>query len=285
MAEDSFGSIVLAWLLNNGITALVILVIGLVVLKFMEKPLSILVRAMVPADTFPSPEAEKKREDTLIKVAMGTARVVVWIIIVLMIFTEVGIPVVPLLAGVGVIGLAISFGAQYIVRDIVTGIFIVMENQFRIGDVISINERVAGVVEDMSLRVTKIRDVEGTVHFVPNGEINITSNMSKDFSKIHLVVGVSYDTDIDQVEKVVNEVGEAIATDEAFEDMIIEAPKFERVAGFGPSEVNVQITGIVKPKKQWKVSGEFQKRLKVAFDKNGIVIPFPQQVIHYAKEK
>lgn len=284
MIDQSFGDLVLGWILNNGISALFVLVIGLLVLKFMKRPIEMAVRAMIPADTFPSPEAEKKREDTLIQVVMGTTRIVIWVITILMIFTELGIPVLPLLAGIGVLGLAISFGAQYVVRDIVTGVFIVMENQFRIGDVIDING-IGGVVEDMSLRITKIRDVDGTVHFIPNGEVKVASNKTKDFSKINLKIGVAYDTDIDKVERVINELGEEMAKDEAFEDMIVEAPKFERITDFGPYEINIKITGTVKPKRQWKVSGEIQRRIKVAFEKNGIEIPYPQQVIHYAKEK
>lgn len=284
MIDQSFGDLVLGWILNNGISALFVLVIGLLVLKFMKRPIEAVIRAMIPADTFPSPEAEKKREDTLIQVVMGTAKIVIWVITILMIFTELGIPILPLLAGVGVLGLAISFGAQYVVRDIVTGVFIVMENQFRVGDVIDING-ISGVVEDMSLRITKIRGVDGTVHFIPNGEVKVASNKTKDFSKINLKIGVAYDTDIDKVERVINELGEEMAKDEAFEDMIVEAPKFERITDFGPYEINIKITGTVKPKRQWKVSGEIQRRIKVAFEKNGIEIPYPQQVIHYAKEK
>jgi len=284
MIDQSFGELILNWLVNNGIPAIIILIIGLIVLKFMKKPLEMLVRAIIPSANFPSPEAEKKREDTLLQVTLGTAKVIVWIVMILMIFTKLGIPVLPLLAGVGVLGLAISFGAQYVVRDILTGLFIVMENQFRIGDIIDING-ISGSVEEMSLRVTKIRDANGAVHFIPNGEIATASNKSKDFSKVNFVIRVSYEADIDQVEKIINETGEKLAKDKEFKEKIEEAPKFVRVADFGPSEINIKISGTVKPKEQWKVAGEMKRRLKAAFDKNGIEIPLPQQVIHYAKEK
>jgi small conductance mechanosensitive channel len=183
-----------------------------------------------------------------------------------------------------VIGLAIGFGAQYIIRDFFTGLFIILENQYRVGDVICIQDK-CGMVENINLRMTVIRDAEGAVHHIPNGEIKIATNKTKGFARVNLVVGVAYDTDIEKVKKVVNQVGQDMAKDPEWKDRIIKAPEFIRVDNFGASSVDIKISGEVKPLEQWGVLGELRKRIKIAFDKEGIEIPFPQRVIRQIKDK
>ena len=142
-----------------------------------------------------------------------------------------------------------------------------------------------GSVEDITLRKTIVRDLDGTVHHIPNGEIKRASNKSKDFARVNLEVGVSYSDDLEKVIEVVNKVGQELAEDPEWKNDIIKAPHFLRVNDFADSAVMIKILGDTKPSKQWAVTGEFRKRLKIAFDKEGIEIPFPQRVIHSVNDK
>jgi len=210
--------------------------------------------------------------------------VIVWISVILMIISEFGVNIGPLLAGAGVIGLAVGFGAQYIIRDFFTGLFIILENQYRVGDVVCI-DTICGTVEDINLRMTVLRDIDGAVHHIPNGEIKIATNKTKGFARINLVIGVAYDTDIDKVKNVINKVGQEIANDPKWKDKIFKAPEFIRIDNLADSSVDIKISGEVKPLEQWDVLGELRYRIKNAFDKNEIEIPFPQRVVRQVKEK
>lgn len=229
-----------------------------------------------------SPHAEKQREDTIIQIVSGVLNVVVWPMAFMAILSQIGIDIAPLIAGAGVVGVALGFGAQTLVKDLIAGLFIIVENQYRVGDVVEIVDT-AGVVEGITLRVTILRDLDGVVHHVPNGSIEVTSNMSKDFSGINLNVGVAYDSDLNKVIKIINNVGEGMAQDQDWQEKIIEAPSFLRVDQLGDSSIMVKVTGKVHPLTQWEVTGEMRKRIKEAFDKEGIEIPFPQRVIHQAR--
>ena len=200
----------------------------------------------------------------------------------LMVLSEIGVAIGPLLAAAGVAGVAIGFGGQYLIRDLISGLFIILENQYRVGDVVCFGDT-CGLVETLSLRATTMRDLDGTVHHVPHGEITKVANLSKKFARVNLNIGVSYVADLEQVEKLVNEVGEDLAQDPAWADKIIEPPRFVRVEDFADSAVIIKILGDTKPIEQWAVAGELRKRLKIAFDKAGIEIPFPQRVVHQVK--
>jgi small conductance mechanosensitive channel len=272
------------WLLTHGVRILVIIIGAYIIRRFAGIFIEKIIRKAIVPDRFLSEEAEKKREDTLITVFEGTLKVVIWAAVILMIISEIGVNIGPLLAGAGVVGLAIGFGAQYIIRDFFTGLFIILENQYRVGDVICIQDK-CGMVEDINLRMTVIRDVEGAVHHIPNGEIKMATNKTKGFARVNLVIGVAYDTDLEKVKKVVNQVGQEMTKNPEWEDKIIKAPEFIRVDNFGASSVDIKISGEVKPLEQWGVLGELRKRIKIAFDKEGIEIPFPQRVIHQIKDK
>jgi small conductance mechanosensitive channel len=200
-----------------------------------------------------------------------------------MILQEIGLEIGPVLAGAGIVGLALGFGGQYLIRDIITGLFIILENQYRIGDVVYI-DTTGGLVEDISLRKTTLRDLNGTVHHIPNGEIKLVSNFSKQYARVNLDVGISYSSDLEKVIKVINKTGNELAEDPHFKDVIISPPQFLRVDDLADSAIIVKILGDTKPLKQWEVTGELRKRIKKAFDEEGIEIPFPQRVIHQAKE-
>ncbi len=280
---QNFSEKIVPWLLSSGIRILVIIIVTFIVLRFAAVFIEKIIRRSVKANHFLSKEAEKKREDTLIKVFTATLKVIIWIAVVLMVFSEIGIDIGPMLAAAGIAGLAFGFGGQYLIRDIISGLFIIFENQYRVGDVVCF-DGTCGLVENVNLRLTIIRDTDGTVHHIPNGEIKKASNLTKQFSRINIKVGISYDSDILEVEKIVNNVGKQIAEDSEWKDSIIKAPKFLRVDDFADSAIIIKIVGETKPIKQWSVAGEFRKRLKIAFDKEGIEIPFPQVVIHQAKK-
>ena len=266
------------WLFDHGLKIVIILIGAYVVRKFAGIVMDRIIRKAVVPDNFLSKTAEKKREDTLIIVFSATFRVIIWIGAALMIVSEFGINIGPLLAGAGVVGLAVGFGAQYIIRDFFTGLFIILENQYRVGDVVCVGD-ICGSVEDINLRTTILRDVEGAVHHIPNGEIKIATNKTKGFARINLVIGVAYDTNIDKVKEVINSVGQEMNNDPEWKEKIFKAPEFIRVDNFGASSVDIKISGEVEPLEQWNVLGELRKRIKDAFDREGIEIPFPQRVV------
>ncbi len=269
---------ILPWIFTHGLKILFIFLMALllktVALRFIDR----IIRRAVPGSIFLTKSAEIKREDTLIGLFKGLLNVVIWVVAGLMILGELSINIGPLLAGAGIAGVALGFGAQYLVRDLINGFFIVFENQYRVGDVVCFGAT-CGAVEAINLRATTLRDLDGVVHHVPNGEIKITSNMSKDFSRINLDVGVSYETKLEEAIKVINRVGTELAEDPEWKDKIIQAPQFLRVDELADSAVIVKILGETKPLEQWSVTGELRRRIKVAFEEAEIEIPFPQQVV------
>jgi small-conductance mechanosensitive channel len=278
-----WSELIIPWLLSHGIKILIIVVAALLLNRILSKIIRRAIMIAVVPDSSSSEESEKKREDTLIRIFNGALAVIMLTIAVLMILQEAGLEIGPILAGAGIVGLAFGFGGQYLIRDLISGLFIILENQYRIGDVININGT-GGLVEDISLRMTTIRDLNGTVHHIPHGEIKIVSNLSKHFARVNLDIGVAYDTNLEHVIEVINRTGKEMATDPVFKESIISPPKFLRVDEFADSAIIIKILGETKPLKQWEISGEFRKRIKIAFDNEGIEIPFPQRVIHHAKE-
>lgn len=272
------------WLLDHGLKILIIAFGAWILNKIACRVIIRGVRIAVVPDKTMSREAELKREDTLIRIFTGTSSIAFLLIAMLMILQEAGIEIAPILAGAGIVGLALGFGGQYLIRDIITGLFIILENQYRIGDVVNLDDT-GGLVEDISLRKTTLRDLNGTVHHIPHGEVKRVANLSKQYARVNLDIGVAYSSNLEQVIEVINKTGNEMAEDPQFRDLIIKPPQFLRVDDFGDSAIIIKILGDTKPLKQWDVTGEFRKRIKVAFDKEGIEIPFPQRVIHHAKEE
>lgn len=280
---DKYAELIIPWVLTSGIK-IIFIIIGTIILNkivvgFIQKAVRIAVRP----DGISSQEAEEKRENTLIQIFTTTARIGLIIVTSLMVLEEFGVEIAPILAAAGIVGLAFGFGGQYLIRDIISGLFIILENQYRIGDVVSF-DNASGTVQEISLRKTTLRDLDGTVHHIPHGEIKKVSNLSKDFSRINLDIGVSYNTNLEQVIGIINQVGTALATDPAWQQSILLPPQFLRVNDFADSAIMLKILGETLPSKQWEVTGELRKRLKVAFDQEGIEIPFPQLVLHRAAE-
>lgn len=270
------------WLLSHGIKILIIGLVGFILDRISVRLIRRAVKIAVVLDGTMSENAEKQREETLIRIFKGVINIVILTITLMMILKEAGLDIAPILAGAGIIGLAFGFGGQYLIRDVISGLFIILENQYRIGDVININGT-GGLVEDISLRMTTIRDMNGTVHHIPHGEITIVSNLSKNFARVNLDLGVAYNSDINHVVDIINRTGNELAEDPLYKDSIIKPPQFLRVDEFADSAIIFKVVGETKPLKQWEISGELRKRIKIAFDKEGIEIPFPQRVIHQPK--
>lgn len=269
------------WLFASGFKIIAVVFAAYITHRFSDTLIKRFVKRAVVSDHFLSKEAAEKRRGTLSRIFSVTIKVLVWIIAALMVMQEFGFAIGPLLAAAGIAGLAFGFGGQYLIRDLISGFFIIIENQYRIGDVVCFNGT-CGLVEDISLRMTTLRDLDGVVHHVPHGEINKVSNLSKYFARVNLNIGVSYGSNLEKVISVVNKVGQELAEDSAWKELILKPPQFLRVDDFGESAIIIKILGETKPLKQWDVTGELRKRIKIAFDKEGIEIPLPQRVVHSA---
>jgi small conductance mechanosensitive channel len=216
--------------------------------------------------------------DTLDGLGGNVLQFFIVIIAGLMILRTFDLDIGPAIAGIGVVGVAVGFGAQHLVRDYLNGALILIENQFSKGDVVRL-AGVSGTVEDFSLRRTTIRDLDGVVHTVPNGEIAIASNLTRVWARINQDVTLAYGTDIDQATDVVDAVGKAMAADPTWKRRILEAPKVDRVAALGEYGITLKILGTVRAPDQWAAAGELRKRLLAAFREHGIEIPRPQRVV------
>ncbi len=269
------------WLLDKGVDIATIVIVTLLAKYIVYRiTVSLIRKAVVPTV---SAEAERRREETLIRIARLAINVVALGVSGMLILDTIGVQIGPFLAAAGVAGVAVGFGGQYFIRDVIAGIFLIGEDQYRIGDYVRI-ANVNGVVEDITLRMTTLRDLDGTVHHIPNGEIQIVSNYSKVFSRVNLDIGVAYDSDLDKVIEIINRVGKELAEDPEWKEDILEAPRFIRVQQFADSAIIMKVLGDTKPVRHFDVAGEFRKRLKKAFDAEGIEIPFQQIVIHKARE-
>lgn len=224
-----------------------------------------------------------KRAETLVKILNNTVTVFIAIIATFMILKELGMDIGPLLAGAGILGLAIGFGAQSLVKDFFSGLFILLEDQYRVGDVIKIGEH-TGLVEKIKLRTTVIRDLEGVVHTIPNGEIKEVSNLTYGWSRVVLDIGITYKEDLDRVINILKDVGKKIREDDKYKEMMIEDPIVLGVDDLAESKIIIKIIAKTQPLKQWDVARELRRKIKYAFDQEGIETPFPHRVI-ITKEK
>jgi small conductance mechanosensitive channel len=267
------------WLLDHGVKIFLIALAAFAIQRVLIRFTTRVIRAAVVPKEDSSEMEEKMRENTLIRVFKWIINIVVYLIAGLMILQELGVPIGPLLTGAGIVGVAVGFGSQYLVRDIITGFFLIFENHYRIGDEVEFNGT-RGIVEDITLRVTTLRDINGTVHTVPHGDITRVSNYSKSYAKVNLDVRVPYSADVEHVIGVINRVGEKLASDPEWEDKILKKPQFLRINDLGDSSVIFKIIGETKPLMQHAVTGELRKRLKKEFDKEGIEMPFPRVVVH-----
>lgn len=247
-----------------------------------------MVRRIVKGHKFKRAIDEQKREDTLVTIFHTAAAVVLWAIVVIIVLWQLHVNLAALMTGAGLVGIVVGFGAQHAIRDFLAGIFILIENQYRVGDIVSLRvagKDFSGVVEDITIRITKLRDLDGNLHIIQNGVVSPVTNLSFDFANVNVDVSVSYDDDVDKVERVMNKIGCQMKDDPKWASAIEEPIQFMRVDGFEESGVRIKALGKVEPAQQWDVAGEFRRRLKRAFEKEGITIPYPQRVLHHANTK
>jgi small-conductance mechanosensitive channel len=274
---------VMSWFLDHGIRVLFILGVGVALWYLLQRLLPPMVRHALKRTKGESREGIRKRTETLVGVLMWAGKILIVLIFVFMILSEFNVNIAPALAGLGIAGVAVGFGAQYLVRDLIAGVFVILENQYRVGDVVKVADLV-GMVEEVNLRRTVLRDLDGIVHHVPNGEIKAASNYSRHFSRVNLDISVAYGTDLDHAIGVINRVGKELAKDKEWSKRIISAPEVLRVNKLGDSGIDIKILGDVKPLEQWGVMGELRLRLKKAFDKEGIEIPWPHLKLYFGEE-
>lgn len=279
---NEYTDLIVPWLMTHGIKVAFVILAAFLLYKFIHKLIARAVMLAVVTNKLSSPEAEEKRERTLILIFSATARIAIIIITGLVVLQEFGVKVGPIIAGLGIVGLAVGFGGQYLIRDVISGLFIILENQYRIGDVVSFDQA-SGAVEAISLRMTTLRDINGTVHHIPHGEIKRVSNQSKNFARVNLDIGISYESNLDSVIEIINETGLQLASEPEWKDMIIKPPQFLRVNDFGDTAIILKILGETMPLRQWEVTGELRKRIKHAFDQNGIEMPYLHRGIFQAK--
>ena len=228
-----------------------------------------------------SAEASEKRIKTLTGLLGALSKVAIWGLVSVVILTEMGFDIAPILAGAGIAGLAVGFGAQNLVRDVISGFFIVLENQVRVGDVATING-IGGQVESITFRTLVLRDIEGAVHVFPNGAITSLSNQTTGWSACVLNIGVAYHQDTDEVVRVMTEVHAELMKDKVYGPKLISPIEVLGVDDFADSSVIIKARLKTEPVQQWSVGREYRRRLKKEFDRRGIELPFPQRTLHFA---
>ncbi|HEX9778811.1 MAG TPA: mechanosensitive ion channel family protein [Geopsychrobacteraceae bacterium] len=268
-------------LINSGVRILLILVLAWTIMRVVKTLLGRLEKRLVrnsQAEGEP-PSETAKRVETLIKLIRQAASLVLWLVLLLVVLREIGVDIAPILAGAGILGLAVGFGAQNLVRDVISGFFFILENQVRVGDVAIINGT-GGLVDSVNFRTIVLRDLSGTIHVFPNGTINTLSNMTHTWSAWVFDIGVAYKEDTDRVTAVIREVGRQLREDPEFGPRLIDDIEVFGVNKFADSAVEIKGRLKTRPIEQWAVGREFQRRVKYAFDEQGIEIPFPHRTVY-----
>jgi small-conductance mechanosensitive channel len=269
------------WSTTSGLRVLIIAVMMVVGLAIVRRAMDRFQK--VYEGTLPT-ESQIKRATTLTHVIRDVARVAILAVGGMMMLSEVGVDLKPILAAAGLGGLAVGFGAQSLVKDVITGFFILLEDSIGVGDVVEI-AGVGGVVEEVKLRTVTLRDLSGNVHVVPNGVIDKVKNMTKVYAFYLFEVGIAYREDVDEVMAVLRDIGEALRQDPQFSEDILEPLEMLGVDQFAESAVIIKCRIKTRPIKQWRVGREMNRRIKKTFDAKGIEIPFPHQTIYWGEPK
>lgn len=268
------------WLVGSGLKILLVLAVASVLVKL----LALLVDHLFSRLGRNQDDEMVKRADTLKAVVRSVINIALITIALMMILGNLGLDIAPILASAGVLGLAIGFGAQQLVRDVINGFFILMDDQIRVGDVVSIAGQ-SGLVESVNLRLTRLRDLSGNVHYVRNGEITVVTNMTKEYSRYVFDVGVAYRENVDEVIAVLLQIDEEMRRDETFGKDILEPLEILGLERFADSAVIIRVRTRTRPGRQWAVGREFNRRMKKRFDKLGIEIPFPHVTLYMGQDK
>ncbi|MDI6796776.1 MAG: mechanosensitive ion channel family protein [Desulfatibacillaceae bacterium] len=274
------------WLIVSGPSIVIIFVLALILLRLSDVAVKqlgkITLERMENRCDVDCNEVEK-RLATLQRIFLKTLRIVVAIIVGMLLMRKFGVDIAPLIAGAGIVGLAVGFGAQELVRDVISGIFMLVEDQVRVGDVAVVNGT-GGLVEHIGMRTIILRDPSGTVHIFQNGKVNSLSNMTKTWSAMVFDIGVAYKEDTDKVTEIMAEVGQGLAADPDFAQNIIEPLEIFGLHEFGDSAVIIRARLKTRPGQQWALGREYRRRLKKAFDKKGVEIPFPHRTLYWGEE-
>ena len=268
------------WIITSGLKILVVFTITVVLIK----AVSLLLDYGFSRLERRQDGEMKKRAETLKSVIRNIANVSLVTIAVIMILDALEIDVKPILATAGVLGVAVGFGAQQLVRDIINGFFILLDDQIRVGDVVNIAGK-GGLVENVNIRMTTLRDLEGSVHYVRNGEITVVTNMTKEWSRYVFNVGVAYRENVDEVIAVLKQIDDGMRQDPEFGPDILEPIEILGLDQFADSAVIIKARTKTKPIRQWAVGREFNRRMKMKFDELGIEIPFPHMTLYMGQDK
>jgi small conductance mechanosensitive channel len=263
------------WLLTSGLRIVVIVlggIIGCRAVRILAARLESMIAGAAPT------EDEEQRARTLTRVFRSTTLVIIVTIVVLMILVELGLDIGPLIAGAGIAGVALGLGAQTLISDVIGGFFILMEDQFAVGDGIKVGD-IGGGVEKMTLRATFLRDLDGTLHVIPNGEIRIVSNLTKDWARARVDVGVAYEEDIGRALATLERIGRDLHQDEEFASSLLEEPKVSGPEALGDWSVTLRIMVKTEPGQKWTVLRELRRRVKETFEQEGIEMPYPRQEV------
>ncbi len=269
------------WLPGLG-RIILILVLALIARVIIRKGLARIQENLLQRETRRFGTESGKRVDTIMKLARQGIFIAFWGIVLLVVLGDIGVDIGPIIASAGIVGLAVGFGAQNLVRDIISGLFMLLEDQIRVGDVAVINGT-GGLVEEVNFRTVVLRDLAGVVHVFPNGGITSLSNMTHGWSAYLFEIGVAYKENTDDVVSVMKEVGAGMRGDEYYGELILEDLEVFGVDGFESSSVVIKSRMKTQPIKQWEVGREFLRRLKHAFDERGIEIPYPHQSLYFGE--
>lgn len=271
------------WLTQNGARIILLVLMAFAANRFAASVIRNAAHEIAEGDDLQSHERRKR-----LQTVAGTLRrffsILIWSAATLMVLRELDIDITPVLTGAGIVGLAVGFGAQTLVKDIISGLFLIAEDQVRLGDAAEVNG-IGGTVEEINLRTIVLRDTEGTVHTIANGEIRTLANKSKDFSYYVIDIGVGYDDDTDRIVEIVREASRNLMQDPGYAVLILEPLEVLGVDAFKASEVTLRFRIKTLPMKQWEVGRELRRRIKKAFDANGIQIPGPQMTVTVRSQK
>ncbi len=271
------------WLVTDGLRILLILILMFVFIKIAQLLSDRLFKRFKKTKKDMDDEF-RKRADTLSSIVGNILTICIIIVAAITIMGQLDIPIAPVLASAGIVGVALGFGAQHLVKDVISGFFILLDDQIRVGDVVQIAGK-GGLVEKINLRMTILRDLAGNVHYVRNGEIDVVTNMTKEYSRYVFDVGVAYREDVDEVIEVIKQVDEGMRNDSQFKDDILEPVEILGLDQFADSAIIIKARTKTKPIKQWAVGREFNKRLKKMFDEKDIEIPFPHITLYMGQDK
>jgi small conductance mechanosensitive channel len=265
---------------NGIIQVAIIIVVAAILMLIARWSIPKIIKTRIPRIREETPDQLAARSKTLSGIVVQVLTVIIWIVAIVMILSQLGVDIAPLLAAIGVAALALGFAAQNIIRDYLHGFFILMEDWYREGEV-AVIQGTGGLVEKITLRRTVLRDLNGAMHIFPNSRVEQASNLTRDWSRLNLDVTVAYKENLNKVFQVINEVGQGLKDDPAWGEDLLTAPAVTRVNNLGDHGVEIKILADTKPIKQWGLMGELRKRLKDRFDEEDIEIPWPHTKVYF----